>query len=558
MGSIRTKISILNVIAVTVALIVAAIIASVSFASFAHNSTEQTVSLLAETGKNSLNYYFKSVEQSVKTVSTLVNEDLDANIKDDDLTNTYKAHVDYVRKIFIETSKNTNGVFSFYYRVDLSITDSTGGRENGEKGFWYVYSDELNDFENHQVSALDESECRWFTEPKNKGEAVWLLPYSTDNLDDVYVVSYNIPVYRKDSANPFVGVVGIEISYNTLGEQIKDIKALKNGYAFIVDQNGAIIYHPHIDLYGKSESERPNTPPEFVKGLKNGEKHIEYIYEGVAKHCHVLPLGNNNMYVVVCVPTEEVNNVWLSSITMIIVAALILIAIFVTITVIFSARITKPIKKLTEAAEEINKGNYNVKLDYDGKDEIGVLTTTVNKLVENLGGYIDDLNALAYADALTSVRNKSAFDVCLRELQAHIDNKENIEFAIAIFDCDDLKVINDEHGHDKGNVYLRNSSHLIARVFQKSVVYRIGGDEFAVILQGDDFKKRKMLKNLFIGKSAEICSFAKEPWEKIRVSIGIASYDPKIDGTATDVAIHADHLMYENKRERKRKQSNNE
>ena len=141
----------------------------------------------------------------------------------------------------------------------------------------------------------------------------------------------------------------------------------------------------------------------------------------------------------------------------------------------------------------------------------------------------------------------------MRELQKDIDEKKDLEFAIALFDCDDLKDVNDLYGHDKGNVYLRNSCHLICRIFEHSVVYRVGGDEFVAILQGEDYKNRDKLRKQFDIKSAEICSFAKADYEKIRVSIGIAAYDPHVDATAQDVAVHADHLMYENKRERKKK-----
>lgn len=557
MRSIRAKITILNVIAISIALIVAAVIASVSIATFAHSSTEQTVELLCQTGKNNLNYYFKSVEQSTNTVSTLIENDLEETIKDDDYANSFREHIEYADDVFLEASENTNGVFSYYYRVDLSITDETGGRETGEKGFWYIANekDGKSVFESHEVSALDESACPWFHKPKAEGKALWLLPYSTDNLDNVYVISYNVPVYRRIGENErrFVGVVGIEISYHTLGDQIKNIKVLQNGYAFIVDkETGLIIYHPFIDLYGKTEEERPITPPEFVKGLQRGDQHIVYKYEGVEKHCHILELSNG-MCVVVTVPTSDISNVWFSVVIKIVIAALVLIAIFITVTVLFARRITKPLKDLTVAAEEIDKGNYNVKLDYKGRDEIGILTSTVDRLIQNLGGYIADLNSLAYADALTDVRNKSAFDIVVREVQKRIDEKEEgLQFAIAIFDCDDLKTINDEFGHDKGNVYLRNASHLMCRVFQKSVIYRVGGDEFAIILTDDDFKRRETLKNQFLKKSAEICSFAKEAWEEIRVSVGIATYDPSIDKTVQDVIIHADHLMYANKRDRKK------
>ena len=141
------------------------------------------------------------------------------------------------------------------------------------------------------------------------------------------------------------------------------------------------------------------------------------------------------------------------------------------------------------------------------------------------------------------------------QLQKRIDEGEDPTFAIAIFDCDDLKTINDTYGHDKGDVYLKNSSHLICRVFAKSPVFRMGGDEFAVILQGEDYLNREKLKQLFVEKSAEICAFAKVPWEKISVAMGMADYTYAGDKDVHSVARRADHLMYEDKHARK--QNNN-
>ena len=549
MRSLRLKVTLLNVIAVTVALIVATVIGVISIASFGHEKSEESLRLLCQEGQNSLNYYFDSVEQSAEIVSGLVTEDL----KTTDLTNL-AAHTAKADAYFKEAIEHTNGVATYYYRYDPDISDQ---EVNGDLGFWYV------DGEEHTPSPIRESECPWFNIPKTDKKASWLLPYDTDNLDSYWVVSYNVPVYKDTT---FVGVVGIEISYQTLGAQIKDIKALETGYAFIVEnEKGTIIYHPYIDLLAMDEADRPKTPANFVKEMK-GEKeefggvHIAYRFNDyinnkgqvVEKHCYVLSLSDEDMSIVVCVPVSEVNNLWLKVVIQILVAAAIIIAAVIAVGILFARRLTKPLNDLTVAAQEINKGNYDVKLDYKGNDEIGVLTTTVNTLIENLGGYINDLNVLAYADALTNVRNRSAYEVTMRELQKRIAEGEKIEFAIALFDCDDLKDVNDAHGHDKGNVYLRNACHLICRIFERSVVYRIGGDEFVAILQNEDYKDREKLKKLFMTKSAEICAFAKQDYEKIRVSVGIAAYDPRIDKTVQDVAIHADHLMYENKRERKK------
>lgn len=261
---------------------------------------------------------------------------------------------------------------------------------------------------------------------------------------------------------------------------------------------------------------------------------------------------SNGMILTVAVPISEINGQWQHLINEIVIAAVILLVIFIFLTVVFTKHFTKPLRKLAEAADQVNSGNYDIKLDYKGNDEIGLLTGTFNHLISHLKGYIGDLNSLAYGDALTSVRNKSAFDIHVCEIQARVDDEnDNPEFAIGIFDCDNLKAINDRYGHDKGDMYLKNSSHLICRVFKHSPVYRIGGDEFAVILQNEDYKNREGLARYFIEKSAVICAFSNGEWEKISVAMGIAVYDPNIDTAVEDVIRRADKLMYENKRAKK-------
>ena len=161
---------------------------------------------------------------------------------------------------------------------------------------------------------------------------------------------------------------------------------------------------------------------------------------------------------------------------------------------------------------------------------------------------VSDLNKRVFVDALTSVKNKGAFTNSVGELQKKLDQGEKVEFAIGVFDCDNLKSVNDRHGHDRGDEYIRNSSRLICRVFGHSPVFRIGGDEFAVILQNEDYENREELADLFEREKKELCKNAENRWDEPRVAIGIAVYDPERDASVTDTVHRADKIMYENKR----------
>ena len=161
---------------------------------------------------------------------------------------------------------------------------------------------------------------------------------------------------------------------------------------------------------------------------------------------------------------------------------------------------------------------------------------------------VKDLNKRVFVDALTSVRNKGAFSDYIRKLQKRIDNGEDFEFAVGMFDCNNLKTINDQYGHDKGDIYLKTACQLICKIFDHSPVFRIGGDEFAVILQNGDFQNREKLIELFEKRHDEINSSVESKWEEVHIAYGIAVYDSQDDNMVSDTMRRADKIMYENKR----------
>ncbi|MBR2275689.1 MAG: transporter substrate-binding domain-containing protein [Lachnospiraceae bacterium] len=164
---------------------------------------------------------------------------------------------------------------------------------------------------------------------------------------------------------------------------------------------------------------------------------------------------------------------------------------------------------------------------------------------------IHALNKQVFEDALTHVRNKGGFDNYIAKLQEQLEQGKLTEIAFGMFDCDNLKQINDEYGHDKGNIYLQTACRLICNIFVHSPVFRIGGDEFIMILMGEDYQNREELIRRFEEAQKEICSSTKNRWEQVHVALGIAEYDPETDRSLNDTVRRSDQLMYENKRNRK-------
>ena len=152
-------------------------------------------------------------------------------------------------------------------------------------------------------------------------------------------------------------------------------------------------------------------------------------------------------------------------------------------------------------------------------------------------------NEIARRDSLTGTRNKTAYNEFEKDLQASIDENKNTSFGIVICDLNDLKLINDTQGHKEGDEYIKTACKLICSLFSHSPVFRIGGDEFVIILKGRDYDNRESL----------ISSLRRQIENNIRIdqgpviASGMAEFDPVTDSNVEDVFKRADERMYEEK-----------
>lgn len=147
----------------------------------------------------------------------------------------------------------------------------------------------------------------------------------------------------------------------------------------------------------------------------------------------------------------------------------------------------------------------------------------------------------ANIDALTGVKNKHAYIDAESHINSKIENGEKMQFAVAVFDVNGLKAVNDTLEHRAGDDHIRSGCEIICSVFKFSPVFRIGGDEFAVVAQGHDYEEFDTL----IEKIAEK-NRANAAEGKVVVACGAAKYAGERNLAA--VFEKADDEMYKNKR----------
>ena len=201
-------------------------------------------------------------------------------------------------------------------------------------------------------------------------------------------------------------------------------------------------------------------------------------------------------------------------------------------------------------------------------NEVESLSNAIAQMSKDMKTYVEDIleaeetikttqeeaanmTILAYKDALTHVGSKIAYDNAARTLDKDVAEKLVTEFGIAMIDLNNLKVINDSYGHANGNTYIAGACHIVCTIFRHSPVFRVGGDEFIVILKNSDYENRHDLVEKANLKFFETENDnAREPWERFSVAIGMAEYR---DGESVDAVFkRADQAMYQNKQKMKK------
>ena len=216
--------------------------------------------------------------------------------------------------------------------------------------------------------------------------------------------------------------------------------------------------------------------------------------------------------------------------------------------ILISIQIYFPLYPLTSAGYMIGTCVLHSFLIEDEKEEYKVrLEKSLDrelKQKDELGSAIK----LAYTDSLTGLSNKLAYLKFVESLETDFHSLGCKDFSVVVLDLNDLKLTNDTLGHEKGDEYLIDASNLICKYFSNSKVYRIGGDEFTIILKDDDYNNRKKI----VEKFNELMEKNIKDKVCMLVALGIADYNRNIDDSYQSVFERADKAMYQRKDELKK------
>ena len=481
--------------------------------------TEEFIEITCSNEAAQINHILRDIEKSVRIMESYVLS-LFANTTDIQNHDIQNEILQLAGNMFVDVAVNTDGAVAYYLRFDPAISDGKTGifhtKLNGSEEYTVLEPTDLSLYNRDDIEHVG-----WFWQPYEAGEPIWLDPYYNQN-NGILMISYVIPLYHEDQ---FIGVVGMDFDYTVLTERIHQIKIYENG-------------HAHLTL------------DDVVIHSGNASHNDDDLHTNAEEYMQVSEDLANGMTLVLFANYNDIRQIRYEMICKILIAVLLLSLIFSLIIFFMVKKAVMPLKKLTDASIKMSNGDYDVEIVHGNTYEIQQLSSAFETMLVKLQEHDRLQHLLSYRDSLTGLRNTTSYQKWVINFNKKIQNGDNV-FGVIMFDLNYLKEANDTYGHDIGNKLILSASQLIANTFQTSPVFRIGGDEFLVILQNQDLEEPDLLFEKFEIECANSFVEANDVRLPISIAKGFSMFDPNTDTQFSDVFHRADDQMYKNKKQMK-------
>ena len=483
---------------------------------FVQSQTEDYIKVACEKDASQINDIFGDMEKSVHIMESyvlgLINDrkEIEDTEKQDEILKLSD-------EMFVDVANNTDGAVAYYFRFSPELSHNTFGlfysKVKGQEGFVSFEPTDLSLYKKNDVEHVG-----WYWQPYEAGEPVWMLPYYNKN-NDILMISYVVPMFLE---NEFIGVVGMDFDYTVLTDKVHNIRVYENGFAHL-EFEGA-------DVYNSNHAEDAK------------------LHEAPEEYLSVSAKLKNGMTLMVSASYNDIRQIRYDIAFKIVFVVLMLSVFFSFIVIYVVKRIVYPLKKLTDASIKLSNREYDVEIVDSNTYEIKLLSTAFENMAMHLKEHEKLQHLLAYRDSLTGLRNTNSYWAWITDFDKEIEAKK-IDFGVLVFDINYLKETNDRYGHDVGNKLIASAARIISETFKRSPVFRIGGDEFLVILQNRDLDDLEELLKSFDEECRNKSVDTDKEEIPISIAKGFAIYDPVNDTNFIDVFNKADDAMYENKRE---------
>ena len=219
--------------------------------------------------------------------------------------------------------------------------------------------------------------------------------------------------------------------------------------------------------------------------------------------------------------------------------------------------LTAAVKQLSPDTIVITMTGYIDDFNYDEAIEAGASDfikkpLTLKELLARIkhAKRQEQTRGLLLTDDLTGLLNRRGF-FALAEQQLKIAKRNKRELYILYADLDDLKEINDVHGHIEGDQALVEIANILRKHYREAdISARVSGDEFVVLSAGNCHDNSAVLASR-LQNDLETLNSTRSRGYALSISIGSACFDPKSPCSLEELLQEADKSMYEHKRSKR-------
>jgi diguanylate cyclase (GGDEF)-like protein len=363
-------------------------------------------------------------------------------------------------------------------------------------------------------SQFDPRTRQWYQDALIQERPSWNPIFGLFTNQETLVLSASLPVIN-DQAE-VQGVLASRIYLNDLDQFLDQLQVGETGAVFLIERNGLLVAdstpNPVVRPSGVNELRRiPATSAlspliqatggylyEQFGSLDTvtSAQQLSFRWNRSRQFVEVLPfedeLGLDWLIVVVIPESDFMTEIWANA-QLTAVLCLIALGIATLASLWTSYRIVQPILQVVAAADQLSQGDFP-----DGNHlmlsphqascrELNQLTRAFNRMADQVRGAITTLEYRANHDRLTGLANRSAL---WQDLEAALQRQLQSEqqFGLMFLDLDNFKLVNDSLGHSCGDKLLVKAGQRLEQCLgalglpAPAQVYRIGGDEFTVLL----------------------------------------------------------------------------
>jgi len=510
MKSIQAKILAVVISGLLVLTIIVTAISVTMMHSVMHDDADRILNNMCEKEAIDINETLRDIETAAAIMEHYASTELDSveHLRSE----SYRAeYLDKLEAMFNEIAWKTQYLEAFYVRINPDYSTNSSGFFTGIQDDGTFTELPRTDMSLYPPDDIEH--VGWYYAAVEAGKGVWMQPYNNLNMGKV-LISYVAPFYCNGKLG---GTVGIDVDFDQFIKYVNYIHVYKDGQAYLISADGKTAYNTDLSPGQLGNSKHP--------------------------HTWATAMLDNGMSLMLTADYADIQRDIRPKLSKIIIAFGFVLIVFILITIAVTRKMIAPLNKLIAAAQSISEGKDVPDFSSNAADEIGLLTNTLRNTYVKLQEYTNYVNALAYQDSLTGLKNRTAYVEAIEALDKKIHSGD-LAFAVLVADINNLKVTNDLYGHEAGNELIVHAAHILQNVFKSSSVYRIGGDELVVILEGQDLDAYRLrlseMEQMFEKRPVAV----QDTEIYLSVAIGIALYQANVDTAYKDVFNNADRAMY--------------